>query len=126
MNKAERVLLILGIVITVVQFVDLVGDIIAPYPYPWSPESTGVIQRIIIYSIAGLLSLSVGIFIRRLRRLLGSSLAIGGVYLLLCACNGGLFTSAYPKVRLAVTGATLIILVVLALKAQTPAEDSTS
>lgn len=128
MNKAERALLILAIVITVVQFVDTLGDIIAPYSYwGWSPPNdAGVIPRIIIYSVAGLLSLAVGIFLRRVRRLLGSSLATAGVYLLLCACNGGIFTTAYPKVRLAVTGATLIILVVLAVKGQMPAEEHRS
>ncbi|MEI6085202.1 MAG: hypothetical protein WCS70_12990 [Verrucomicrobiota bacterium] len=128
MNKAERALLILAIVITVALFVDTLGDILVPHSYwGWNPsEDKGVLPRIILYSVAGVLSLAVGVFLRRVRRLLGTSLAIGGVHLLLCACNGGIFTTSFPKVRLAVTGATLIILIMLAVAGQPPAEEGRS
>ena len=128
MNKVERGLLILAIVITVVLLVDTLGEILVPHSY-WGlapSEDKGVLTRIILYSLAGLLSFAVGVFLRRARRLLSTSLAIGGVYLLLCACNGGIFTTSYPKVRLAVTGATLIILIVLAAVGQPPADESRS
>jgi hypothetical protein len=126
MNKVERALLILAIVITVVLLVDTLGEILVPHSY-WGlapSEDKGVLTRIILYSLAGLLSFAVGVFLRRVRRLLSTSLAIGGVYLLLCACNGGIFTTSYSKVRLAVTGATLMILIVLAVVGQPPADES--
>jgi hypothetical protein len=124
MQKALRVLIVIAIVLCMVQLFDLITDLITELTSTDQPDSESfalayakaVLINWLVFWPFGLVTLTVGIFIRKKLSLLGNSLAIGGVYLMLLGNNGGLWASGYEVWRLLTSIISLAILILLAVR----------
>ena len=112
MQKTLRVLAVIAVVVSLVQVLDLVVEIIKPAESSDYMVSAAQQAKLhwIIYWPSGLVLLLVGAFTRKRAALLGSSLLIGGAYLMLLGNNGGIWAVGHHRGRLITSVVTLVLL----------------
>ncbi len=119
MQKVLRVLVVIGIVVSLVQICSLIVDLTTPGTGSESWRSEFAKQALHawrIYWPSGLAILLAGIVTRRLAALVGDSLLIGGAYLMLLGNSGGIWAGGYESWRLASSVVTLLIFILSALR----------
>ena len=120
MNRTQKVLLVIAIVISTVQVAALIVDISTPARETASPLQGFAAEaelRWRVYLASAVGSLLLGFLLRRRRQLGGEAMIIAGVYLMILANNGGLFARGYEVPRLATSILTLTFLLLLAIRA---------
>jgi hypothetical protein len=118
--KKPYVLLVIAIVLCLTLLFDLITELIptdepTSESYALSYAKTAQINWLVFWP-SGLVTLLVGILLRKKYFLLGNSLAIGGVYLMLLGNNGDIWASGYVVWRLVTSIISLAILMLLAVR----------
>ena len=124
MNRPLRVLLVIAIVLSSVQVGALIVDLLQTEeaaPNPLSTVASEAQLRWTVYSLSAIASLVLGFVFRKRHRLAGDAMVIAGIYLLLLANNGGLFSRGLETFRLVSSVLTLGFLLFVAIRAQGPA-----
>jgi hypothetical protein len=119
MNRTLQVLLVIAIVLSSVQVCALAVDLLEPQKTSSDPLrgfASQAERRWTVYSLSALGAVVLGFVLRRRYRLAGDAMLIAGVYLMLLANNGGLFSRGHEGYRLATSVLTLAFLLLLAVR----------